>query len=78
MRGSVRGVPGNWHSYRVEYGNWNSVYKRFSRWEENGVWERMFTHFVEDPDLENVSIDGTIVRTHPCAAGAQKKTKNKS
>ncbi len=39
-----------------------------------GVWERMFTHFSKDTDLENVSIDGSVIRAIPAAA---KKKKNK-
>jgi hypothetical protein len=34
----------------------------------------MHQHFAEDPDLENVILDSTVVRAHPCAAGAPKKT----
>jgi hypothetical protein len=33
----------------------------------------MLIHFADDPDMENGLIDSTIVRAHPCAAGAQKK-----
>lgn len=46
------------------------VYKRFVRWAEKGIWEQLHHHFTSEADLEYVMIDSTVIRAHPCAAGA--------
>lgn len=61
---------GEWRVLPTEYGNWNSVYKRFARWCDHRVWERIVAY---DPDLEHGISDITIVRAHSGAAGAKKR-----
>jgi transposase len=64
------GAP--WRDLPAQFGRWHSIYMRFSRWSKHGVWERLMRVLSDDPDLEELLIDATIVRAHQHAAGAQK------
>ena len=64
------GAP--WRDLPERFGNWNSVWRRFDRWARKGTWQRVF-EALQDPDLEWLILDSTIIRAHPHAAGAKKK-----
>jgi transposase len=70
------GIP--WRDLPSRFGDWNSTYKRFARWSESGVWERIFAELSRGSDLGTVAIDSTIVRAHQHAAGAEKKKGDQS
>jgi transposase len=63
-----------WRLLPKEYGYWNSAYRRFARWAEQGVFEQMHQALADEPDMQHLLIDSTIVRAHACAAGAPKKS----
>lgn len=63
------GAP--WRDLPERFGPWNSVYRRFRRWAQKGVWQRVF-EAVQEPDLDWAMLDSTSVRAHQHAAGQKK------
>ena len=61
-----------WRDLPERFGEWNSVFPRFHRGAKKGVWQRVFDA-LQEPDLEWVMLDATIIRAHVYAAGARKK-----
>ncbi len=64
-------VGGPWRDLPPGFGAWNSVFRRFLRWAEKGVFQRIFEAVSGDPDFEYVLIDGTIISAHQKASGAK-------
>ena len=63
------GAP--WRDLPPEYGDWKNTHRRFCRWRDKGVWERLLETFIDDPDFEWLMIDASHIKVHPHAVGAR-------
>ena len=64
-----------WRDLPAELGYWHAVYMRFRRWEERGVWRRLWQRLQCEcfAQARHLLMDSTTVRAHQHAARAQKK-----
>jgi len=71
------GAP--WRDLPDEYGPWQTVATRFYRWRRAGIWDRILADLQQHADAEGKldwslhHVDGTMIRAHQHAAGAQKR-----
>ena len=63
------GAP--WRDLPPDYGDWKNTHRRFCRWRDSGVWERLLEILVSDPDFEWLMIDASHIKVHPHATGAR-------
>jgi transposase len=61
-----------WRDLPEKFGKWDTVYQRFARWCRIGIWQRVFAE-LQDPDLEWLLMDSTVIRAHQHAAGLNTK-----
>lgn len=63
------GAP--WEDLPERFGLHDTAYQRFNRWSKKGRWQAIF-EALQEPDLDWVMIDTTVVRAHQHAAGQKK------
>lgn len=64
------GAP--WRDLPECYGPWESVYSRFRKWIDEGFLDNIFHVLSQEAELEELSLDATIVQAHQHSAGAKK------
>ena len=62
------GAP--WRDLPPDYGHWSNTHRRFIRWRDKGVWERLLEILMDEPDDEWLMSDARHCKVHPHAAGA--------
>jgi transposase len=62
------GAP--WRDLPTDYGDWKNTQRRFCRWWDKGVWERILEAVVIEKDCEWLMIDASYVKAHQHAGGA--------
>ena len=66
------GAP--WRDLPPDYGDWKNTHRRFCRWRDRGVWQKLLAavmDMVDEPDVAWLMIDASHVKAHPHSAGAR-------
>ena len=64
------GAP--WRDLPERYGPWETVCSRFRKWIEDGILDNIFRVLSLEAELEELSLDASIVQAHQHSAGAKK------
>jgi transposase len=67
----------HWHDLPERYGKWKTAHKRFSRWAQAGIWEKVFASLTTAPDNDYLMLDSTLVRAHQQAATGKGGTRTR-
>jgi transposase len=62
------GAP--WRDLPPDFGTWSNTHRRFIRWRDKGIWEKLFEQLIDEPDMEWLMIDASHVKVHPHGTGA--------
>jgi transposase len=63
------GAP--WRDLPPAYGGWSNTHRRFIRWRDKGIWEKLLGEMIDEPDMEWLMIDASHIWVHPHGTGAR-------
>lgn len=63
------GAP--WRDLPADYGGWKNTHRRFCRWRDKGIWEKLLETFNYEPELVWLMIDASHIKVRPHGAGAK-------
>jgi transposase len=76
------GAP--WRDLPERYGPYQTCYDRLTRWQKDGTWDRVLSTLQTDTARADAQhsegaegdlfVDSTMIKAHPHAAGARKRT----
>ena len=55
----------------AQYGDWKNTHRRFIRWPDKRIGQRLLEQWVADVDYEWLTIEASHIKVHPHAAGAR-------
>jgi transposase len=64
---------GRWRDLLERFGPYQTAKRRYYRWIEMGVLNRLFEAVAAEPDLEWAMLDATVIRAYAQAASARRK-----
>ncbi len=56
------GAP--WRDLPPDFGDWKNTHRRFCRWRDKGVWEKLLEILINEPDFEWLMIDASHIKVH--------------
>jgi len=63
------GAP--WRDLPPSYGDWKNTHRRFCRWRDKGVWEKLLQELIDNPEFELLMIDASYIKVHAHGSGAR-------
>ena len=64
-----------WRDLPLDYGDWKNTHRRFCRWRDNGVWEKLLEPLIDKSDFEWLMIDASYIKVHQDGTGTKEATR---